>query len=87
MSGFIDRVGGIARLRITGVRPESVLNACALAGIELWGLSCIDECCIDVLAHDAFLSCSAGGLASGQRRRAIMSLIHSARLNRLATYA
>ena len=52
MSGFIDRVGGIARLRITGVRPESVLNACALAGIELWGLSCIDECCIDVLAHE-----------------------------------
>ena len=53
MSGFIDRVGGIARLRITGVRPESVLNACALAGIELWGLSCIDECCIDVLSHES----------------------------------
>lgn len=41
MSGFIDRVGGIARLRITGVRPESVLNACALAGIELWGLNAL----------------------------------------------
>lgn len=55
MSGFIDRVGGIARLRITGVRPESVLNACAIAGIELWGLSCIDECCIDVLRTKAAL--------------------------------
>ena len=55
MSGFIDRVGGIARLRITGVRPESVLNACALAGIELWGLNCVDECCIDVFAHESSL--------------------------------
>ena len=55
MSGFIDRVGGIARLRITGVRPESVLNACALAGIELWGLNCVDECCIDVFTHESSL--------------------------------
>ena len=55
MSGFFDRIGGIVKLRITGVRPESVLNACALAGIELWGLECVDECCIDVLAHEAQL--------------------------------
>ena len=55
MSKFIDRVGGIARLRITGVRPEGVLNACALAGIELWGLNCVDECCIDVFAHESSL--------------------------------
>ena len=55
MSGFFDRIGGIAKLRITGVRPESVLNACALAGIELWGLGCVDECCIDVFAHESRL--------------------------------
>ncbi len=55
MSGIIDRAGGIVRLGIKGARPEAVLNGCAFAGIELWGLECVDECRVEVLARESQL--------------------------------
>ena len=42
MAKLTDRLRGTVRAEISGVFPETVLNACALNGIELWHLECPD---------------------------------------------
>lgn len=35
---------GICSAEVSGACPEALLNACALGGLELWSMECVDSC-------------------------------------------
>lgn len=37
---------GICEARLSGAYPESFLNACAINGLELWDMECVDSCTV-----------------------------------------
>ena len=84
MSRIFERIGGIARLRITGASPEAFLNSCAFAGIELWGLECIDECCIEVSAKEGSLEAIRSLCLKSMCEVAVISIRGGSRWHRLA---
>ena len=56
MKTIDDILFGRCKLRITGVLPEAVLNACAKRGIELWDYERGDEYTVDVWVRESELA-------------------------------
>ena len=50
--GRIKDFAGVVKVEVCGTMPESFLNACALAGLELWQLRCIDDYTIELCAAE-----------------------------------
>lgn len=52
MKGLKRNIKGCCRIELCGAFPESVLNACALEGIELWALECADAYTLRFWAYE-----------------------------------
>lgn len=56
MKRFTEQIRGTARIELCGALPEAALNACAVNGVMLWGMECIDECTIHASVYEDQLS-------------------------------
>lgn len=55
MGRIYERLVGTVCVELCGTLPESFLNACALCGLELWELKCIDQYTIHVHGFESDL--------------------------------
>ena len=52
MGKIYENILGTAKIEICGTHPEAFMNACAINGIELWKLECIDEFTVSLWAYE-----------------------------------
>ncbi len=52
MGRIYENILGTARVEICGTFPEGFLNACAISGIELWKLECIDAFTVGLWVYE-----------------------------------
>lgn len=52
MRRFTQQLRGAARIELIGALPEAALNACAINGLMLWELECVDECTVRATVYE-----------------------------------
>lgn len=52
MKKFTEQIRGAARVELCGALPEPALNTCAVNGIMLWDLECVDECTVRATVYE-----------------------------------
>ena len=55
MGRIYERLVGTVCVELCGTLPESFLNACAMSGLELWELKCIDQYTLHIRAFESDL--------------------------------
>ncbi len=55
MAKCMDKIRGTVRAELRGALPEAALNACALRGVELWDLECVDPYTLRLTAYESQL--------------------------------
>lgn len=52
MKKFTEQIRGAVRIELCGALPESVLNTCAVNGVMLRELECVDECTVRATVYE-----------------------------------
>lgn len=52
MRRLTEQIRGTAKVELCGALPESALNACAISGVMLWDIACIDECTVRATVYE-----------------------------------
>lgn len=55
MKKLKQTIEGCCRVELTGAFPESVLNLCAMHGIEIWALECVDAYTLRFFAYEKYV--------------------------------
>lgn len=55
MGKIYEKLVGTVSLELCGTLPESFLNACAMQGLELWELKCVDQYTLHIRAFESDL--------------------------------